>query len=974
MPIPQLTYKDHKRLNNSSSSRRNLYDSRRNHTLQRGKYNKKNKRSFKLKVFLFLLKAALFLFAAGAIAFAFLLWRYSKDLPAADKLIERDIALSTKIYDRAGETILYDVHGEQKRTMVSLDEIPQYAKNATITAEDRDFYTHHGFDLKGIIRAILTNLLRGTLHGPGGSTITQQLVKNAVLSSEKTYSRKLKELVLSYRIENKFSKDEILKMYLNEIPYGSTVYGIEAAAQTFFNKKASKLTLAESAILASLPKAPTYYSPYGNNKDKLIGRHQYVLDSMVEQGYITKEAAEEAKKETLNFNPLTENIIAPHFVMYVKEMLAEKYGEDFMEQSGLKVITTLDLDKQKKAEEAIKTGVEKAKEFNAGNGALVAIDPKTGQILAMVGSRDYFDTENEGNFNVALAKRQPGSSFKPIVYTALLEKGYTTETILFDVATNFKPKNDTAGKAYIPLDYDEKERGPITIRKALQGSLNIPAVKALYLAGLDNVLDLAKKLGYTTLQDKNRYGLSLVLGGGEVTLLEHTAAYGILAREGIFNPAVAILKIEDKDGNVIEEFKENGTRVIDEEIVRKMNDILSDDSARSYIFGSNSKLTLKGRPVCAKTGTTNDYRDAWTMGYTPSLVAGVWVGNNDNSEMKKGEGGTRAAAPIWNEFMTKVLGDGNKGDSTPVEEFKKPKEDFVDKVMLNGQSNNETLIKIDKVSGKIATDFCPESYVEEKKYGSVHSILYYVSKDKPRGDIPENPSVDPQFAGWETAVLKWATSTKELTLENPPTEKCFLHNLENKPVLNIVYPSDKDTVQSKNIEIRVDATAPKGIHHIDYYIDDTLAQTVATYPFNLSYPAVKIANGFHTIKAKAYDDVENFNEASIEINLMIGRDPISAYFEAPQQNASFSSSSFPIKFVIKISDPLNSQSIKILSQKDGETSQIIKTFSDNEILSDTLEFTWGDNPVAGNYKFYIEAIDKKNRYTRSEELEMKILR
>jgi len=935
--------------------------------------NNYNKRSFKTRAFIFLFKLFCASFILGAFfLFVLILW-FSKGLPSADKLIERDVALSTKIYDRTGETVLYDVHGTEKRTMIDLDDIPQFAKNATITAEDRAFYEHHGFKLTGIIRAAIKNLTKGTLYGQGGSTITQQLVKNAILSPEKTYTRKLKELVLSYRIEKEFKKDQILKMYFNEIPYGSTVYGIEAAAQTFFSKKASELSLAEATILAALPKAPTYYSPYGNNKDKLIIRQQYILDEMSALGYITEEDLQVAKEEELNFSPLRDNIIAPHFVMYVKELLAEKYGEEFIQQGGLTVITSLDLDKQKKAEEAIENGMELVSELGGSNGALTAIDPKTGQILAMVGSKNYFDIENDGNFNVAIAKRQPGSSFKPMVYTALLEKGYTSETILFDLVTNFNPYPEDEEKNYIPHNYDSKERGPVTVRQSLQGSLNIPAVKALYLAGVNNVLNLAEKMGYNTFGDRDRFGLSLVLGGGEVKLLEHVAAYGILAREGIKHPTVVLLKVENKSGIIIEEYKDEQKRILGAETVRKINNILSDDNARSYVFGTGSNLTLQGRPVCAKTGTTNDYRDAWTIGYTPSLVAGVWVGNNDNTEMARGAGGIKAAAPIWNDFMMAVLGSGDKDDSTPVENFSEPLEDIAEKPILNGVGLYEKKVNIDKKTGQIANDFCPDFMIEERIYSTIHSILFYVDKNNPRGEWPQNPDRDPQFNGWESAVLAWASTTKEVVLGAPPTEKCHLHNLENKPFLKIIYPNNKDKISSQSIDVRVDASAPRGINHIDYYIDNLLVKSVNAYPFGLNYPSIKVSNGFHTISVKPYDDVGNYNVASIEINLMAERQPVQSYFETPRHNGSFFSSSFPLTYVFKISDQFNTQNIKVFYKKEGEQETFIRTYNGIDISSDTFEFKWGDNPSAGAYSFYVDVTDKKNRVQRGQELKIRVL-
>ncbi|MEK7103351.1 MAG: penicillin-binding transpeptidase domain-containing protein, partial [Patescibacteria group bacterium] len=416
------------------------------------------------------------------------------------------------------------------------------------------------------------------------------------------------------------------------IPYGSTAYGVESASRVYFGKDVQDVTLGEAAILAALPQAPTYYSPWGNHKDALIARQHTILNAMVEQHYITKEQAENAKKETLTFKDPGTNIDAPHFVMYVKELLAKEYDEKTIEQGGLKVITSLDFDKQTIAEEVVDKRAKENLNQGATNAAMISLDAKTGEILAMVGSKDYFDKDIDGNVNVVLRKRQPGSSFKPIVYAAALMKGFTPQTTIYDVITNFS----ASGEAYIPKNFTNKEYGPVTLKKALAGSLNITAVKVLYLTGIDTVSTLAKDLGYTSLNDPQRYGLTLVLGGGEVTLLEHASAYTAFAREGERAEPIAILKIEDRHGKVLQEFKDpKVNRVFDEEIARQMNDMLSDNNARSYIFGANNLLTLSGRPVAAKTGTTNDVRDAWTIGYTPSVVTGVWVGNNDNTSMKK---------------------------------------------------------------------------------------------------------------------------------------------------------------------------------------------------------------------------------------------------------------------------------------------------------------------------------------------------
>ncbi|MDP2933017.1 MAG: transglycosylase domain-containing protein, partial [bacterium] len=496
----------------------------------------------------------------------------SRDLPNPNTLLERKVALSTKIYDRTGEHILYDIHGAEARTLIKLEDLPDYVKNSAIAIEDKNFYEHHGFVLTSFFRAALSNVFRGG-RTQGGSTITQQFVKNAVLTPEKTYARKFRELILSLEIERRFTKDQILQLYFNEIPYGSTNYGIEAASRSYFGKSAKELSLAEAATLAGLPQAPTSYL---NNPDRLLARRNLVLDLMVDQNYLEKDEAEKTKKEPLNLQHRVTGIEAPHFVLWVKQMLTEKYGERVVEQDGLRVITSLDYEMQKAAEEAVANGLPKIESYGGGNASLVAIDPKTGQILAMVGSRDYFDKDHDGAVNVALRPRQPGSSFKPIVYTAGFIKGYTPTTILYDVVTTFKNYPED----YEPHNYDGKGRGPVTVRQALQGSLNIPAVKMIYLTGISKVLDLADSLGYTTLKDRSRFGLSLVLGGGEVKLLEHTAAYATLANQGVHQDPVAVLKVEDANGLMLEEWiPRQGRAAIDPKITATVTGVLQDNGA-----------------------------------------------------------------------------------------------------------------------------------------------------------------------------------------------------------------------------------------------------------------------------------------------------------------------------------------------------------------------------------------------------------
>jgi len=800
---------------------------------------------------------------------------YSKDLPNPEKVAQRQIIQSTKIYDRTGQVLLYDIHGEEKRTVIPFEEIPQHLKEATIVIEDANFYHHFGLDFKGIARAFIANL-KGQKVVQGGSTITQQFIKNAILSPERTLTRKIKEAILAIELEVKYSKDEILNFYLNQVPYGSNAYGIEAAAITFFEKHARELNLAESALLAALPKAPTYYSPYGSRPEELKARQEYILNRMALFGYITQEQAEQAKKEKLNFAAQAQGMKAPHFVMYIREYLDERYGRDFIEKGGLKVYTTLDWELQKKAEESIDKFAEyNRKNHNAHNTALVAIDPKTGQILAMVGSKNYWDPPSpknctpgktclfDPNVNVAVRLRQPGSSFKPFTYATAFKKGFTPNTIIFDLETEFAVEG---AKSYKPRNYDEKFRGPVTFRQALAQSLNVPSVKVLYLAGIAQTINTAEDLGITTLKDRSRYGLSLVLGGGEVTLLETTAAFGVFAAEGIKNPITSIIKIEDREGNIIEEYQAKPTRVLDEQIARLITDILSDEETRAPMFGKHSPLYLKERPVAAKTGTTQEYRDGWTIGYTPSLVAGVWAGNNQLVSMKKGAG-IYVAAPIWNEFMKRSYEIKNqesriKNQDTKnyfdlpekIENFIKPEPIETDKDILNGKFANEIKLKIDKISGKLATEYTPPNLIEEVVYREVHSILYYIDKDNPQGE--GNSRNDPQFNNWEPPVIKWALSPRRKEKYNisPPQEYDDIHSEKTWPSIKIEYPKNNQKIKTRTIKIRASANAPLGFKQIDFFLDDNLLGTDRTKPYQIVFNLPQdIENGEHEISVRVYD-------------------------------------------------------------------------------------------------------------------------
>jgi len=700
----------------------------------------------------------IFFISCGLLMASFVfIWLSTFKIPSVDTVDARKISQSTKIYDNTGEILLFDVYQDKKRTIIPFDEISKYVKDATISIEDKDFYEHKGFKPTSFMRALFVNTLTQE-YAQGGSTITQQVVKNSILVGDKTITRKLKEIVLALKLEKASSKENILNMYLNENPYGGSIYGIEEASQSFFGKSSKDVTLAEAAYLAALPQAPTFYSPYGKNKDRLDARKNLILNEMLADGKISQKEYDDAMIEEVLFLPKSSRgIKAPHFVMYVREYLEKKYGADVIEQGGLKVTTTLNYSFQEKAEEIAKKYATQNKiTFDGENAAFVAIDPNTGAILTMVGSRDYFDTEIDGNFNVTTAHRQPGSTFKPFAYAKAFEKGYTPDTVLFDLQTQFSTKcaitNMTSEDGcYSPGNYDDKYRGPISMRDALAQSINVPAVKTLYLAGLQDTINLAKNMGVTSLIDPNMYGLTLVLGGGEVSLLDMTSAYGVFATEGVRNPYISILKVEDKNGNILEEAEKKSFRVLNEEVTRNISSVLSDNVARTPLYGANSVINYKDRDVAVKTGTTNDYKDAWIIGYTPNIVVGTWAGNNDNRPMARKVSGL-IVAPMWRAFMDEVLKE------IPEANFNKPlKEDsYSIKPVLRGKWQGG--ISITNSNEVLGDDFIPYNSISESLFGGVHTILYWVDKNDPRGPVPSNPADDSQFERWEYPVRVWATS------------------------------------------------------------------------------------------------------------------------------------------------------------------------------------------------------------------------
>ncbi len=831
----------------------------------------------KIKTLIILAMSALFILTGGIA-----LWIATLQMPDLTSFQNRKIAESTKIYDRTGQILLYDTGKDAKLSLVPLASISPFAQKATIAIEDSNFYTNIGIEPTSIIRAIIADILGGGFN-QGASTLTQQVVKNSLLTQDKTVTRKIKEWVLAIKLTRVMPKDQILETYLNETPYGGTIYGIEEASRAYFGKPASDLSLAQAAYLAAIPQAPTYYSPYGTHRDSLDARHKLVLSRMKELGYITSDEYDQALAEKVQFLSRNDSSIrAPHFVMFVKDYLTQKYGEDAVANNGLRVITTLDYDMQQKAEQVI-TKFSPALEanFNASNTAMVALDPKTGDILTMVGSRNYFDKKIEGNFNVALAKRQPGSTFKPFVYATAFKKGFTPETVLFDAQTEFSnycnvdgtPKDpsikDPSKVCYSPDEYDNVFEGPLTIRQALAQSRNVPAVKALYLAGIGKSIDTAEAMGITTLADPNRYGLTLVLGGGEVTLLDLTSAYGVFANDGVRNAYRSVLKVEDSKGNVLEQAETHPTPALQPEIARQISDILSDTSVRMDSLKPIGESV--GRQVAIKTGTTNDYKDVWTVGYTPSLVVGAWAGKNDNTPMQHNVAGL-IITPVWGAFMSQVA------RNFPEESFVAPPAPLTDgKPVLRGIWQGGQSYTIDKVSGKLATQYTPQETRQEVIYDSVHTILQWVNKDDPRGPALSDPNQDPQYQYWEYGVRKWFAQYqqshpgfKEST--GPfvvPTAVDDIHTADKMPSVTFMSPTPNSSVNPQiPLSIHLKVTSGQQPKKTEVYLNNKYVLTAESDPLNFSFvPADTGAlSSSNTLSVTVYDAAFNKGQASINFS------------------------------------------------------------------------------------------------------------
>lgn len=788
---------------------------------------------------------------------------FARDLPSPTKLASRDVSLSTKIYDR-NEKLLYDIFGNQNRALVNLSELPPYIKEATIAIEDKNFYKHQGVSQRGILRALFNMLFRGKIQG--GSTLTQQAVKNVLLSPERTITRKIKEFILAIQVEQRYSKDEILTIYLNEVPYGGTAYGIEAAAQTYFGKKAKDLTLTEAIILAGLPQKPTAYSPFGQNPKAYIARSEDVVRRMREDEYITKEQEAQVKKELpkVSFAEQGAGIRAPHFVLYVRDLLVDQFGQRVVEQGGLRVTTTLDLDLQEEAQKAVAEEIAKLKNLRVGNGAAIVTNPKTGEILAMVGSKDYFAKDYDGNVNVTLAKRQPGSAIKPINYATAFKKGYNPAFLIMDVSTEFP--GGAGQPPYKPVNYDGNFRGPIQVRFALGNSVNIPAVKMLGYVGVEEMLKTAESMGLTTLsatkENLERFGLSLTLGGGEIRPIDMAEAFGVFANEGVRVDTTAVLEVKDSKGKTLFKYEPpSGKRVLSEEVSFLISDILSDNNARSAVFGTRSHLLISGKTVAAKTGTTDDKRDNWTGGWSNGKknngrVVIVWVGNNDNSPMHPSlASGITGAAPIWNRVMRSATKDA------PNEPFEKP--DGVQQLEVDAfggglscpgfPTRQEFFIK-----GTESTQSC---FVQKQKDGKT----YFVFRE-------EDPVSTDGKNRWQEGINAWM-ATQPDERYHPPSELMTGGGEppkqvgENDVIVHMIDPAPQANVSSV-VDIKAKTVSGAEIVTVDLYIDGGFVTSKPgsgdTYTFGYDFAGAK---GTHRIEVRAKNKNGAEGRSDVTINV-----------------------------------------------------------------------------------------------------------
>lgn len=807
---------------------------------------------------------------AGCLVFGFILsfavfaW-YARDLPSPGKL-SQDSQNSTVFYDKDGK-ILYEMYKDKNRLPVAGADIGDYVKKATVAVEDKNFYSHKGISETGIIRAFLSTALgRGV---QGGSTITQQLIKNVLLDASRTPSRKIKEAILAMETERRYTKDQILEMYLNEAPYGGSFYGIGTAARSYFGKEPKDLTLVESAILAGLPQNPTIYSPFIGKNNLWKGRAKEVLRRMREDGYITKTQEADAVKnvDKVVFTEPKTPIGAPHFVFYIKDQIEKEFGSKLIEQ-GVKIKTTLSVDAQKTAETVVKEEIGKLKDYSVGNGAAVVLDSQTGEVLAMVGSYDYND-DKYGKFNAALGLRQPGSAMKPITYTAAFEKGYTPATILMDVKTVFPQQGQ---EDYIPVNYDGKFRGPVQIRFALGNSLNVPAVKMVAMVGVRDFLQKASDMGLDTFAptDENlrRFGLSITLGGGETTLLNLTQAFTVFANGGTRRDISAVTEISDYKGKILyKKTRPNEKKVLSPEISFLISHILSDNNARMDEFGPNSYLVIPGKTVAVKTGTTDDKRDNWAMGYTKSITVGVWVGNNDNSPMnQKIASGETGASPIWHRIMQELL---KKNPDGIIDKPDKVKAVQIDPVLgglpkdssstrteyfIEGTEPKDTSpyykkLRISKANGKIANDV----EVRQGQYDEKDFIVF--TENDPVSTDGKNR--------WQEAINAWAKDQSDSKYHYPTETSDASSDIV---AASIKSPGDRETVTNNNVEIKAKIASLSPIKKVEIYVNGNKVKDIDGDNKEIN-ETIHLDDGTYEIRVVARNEKDQSGDSVIKIGV-----------------------------------------------------------------------------------------------------------
>lgn len=813
-----------------------------------------------VQVLIFLTLALLAGFIFSFLVFA---W-YAKDLPSPGKLSQVS-GYSTVFYDREGK-VLYDMYKDKNRVPVKLSDISLSLKQATIAIEDKNFYKHGGISEIGLLRAFVNIIFRHRLEG--GSTITQQLIKNVLLDSQRTFSRKIKEWILAIGVERKYTKDEILEMYLNEAPYGGSFWGVGSAVKGYFDKEPKDLNLVESVILAGLPQSPTYYSPFIGKDNAWKGRAVAVLRRMREDGYINKTQ----ENQTLNkindykFSTPYLAINAPHFVFYVKDQVEKEYGNKIIDQ-GIKIKTTLSLEAQKIVQKIVEKEIKNLKDFKVTNGAVVVLDSQTGEILAMVGSYDYNDM-NFGKFNATFGLRQPGSAIKPITYALAFEKGYTPSTILMDVKTIFP---DQGGKEYIPENYDGKFKGPIQLRFALGNSINIPAVKLLAMVGIKDFLQKASQMGLTTLAPNEtnlrRFGLSITLGGGEVTLMDLTKAFAVFARGGTAKEEQSILEISDyKDKSIFKSKKAKETSVLSPEVSYLISHILSDNYARIDVFGPNSYLNIPGKTAAVKTGTTNDKRDNWAVGYTKGITVGVWVGNNDNTPMDpKIASGATGASPIWYKIMIALLKKYPDGIKDKPDKVKAvtidgylgglPKdgstraEYFIEGTEPKDTSSFYKKLKISKSNAKLANEIeIKNSDYEEKDF-----IVFR-----------ENDPVSTDGRNrWQEGINEWLKGQGDIKY-HPPTE--VSDNNSDSVIVSIKSPNDKETLSSGDITINARITSVNPIKNVKVYLNGAEIKNYDEDKKEVNEP-MTLSDGAYELQVKATNTKDQSGDSTIKFGV-----------------------------------------------------------------------------------------------------------